>query len=151
MGYDERDCLIVSSPSSDIEEVLLELFARHISHLVVMESVVDASDVAGAVEHGSDVVAHEDDGTLAVEGVEHVVHLVLEALVDVGVGLVEYKQLGLGDDGAGEQHALQLSAGEGADGAAREVGYLHELERVVYPALLPGAMAAEQLPGGVEP
>ena len=112
MGYDERDCLIVSSPSSDIEEVLLELFARHISHLVVMEGVVDAGDVAGAVEHGGDVVAHEDDGTLTVEGVEHVVHLVLEALVDVGVGLVEYKQLGLGDDGAGEQHALQLSAGE---------------------------------------
>ena len=58
MGYDERDCLIVSSPSSDIEEVLLELFARHISHLVVMEGVVDAGDVAGAVEHGGDVVAH---------------------------------------------------------------------------------------------
>ena len=92
--------------------------------------MVDAGDMLHIVEHLGDVVAHDDDGALLVDLLQHLVHLLLESAVDVGVRLIEYHDIGLGDDGTGEEHSLQLSSAQGSDMSVLEVGELHTLQCV---------------------
>ena len=97
---------------SNIEEMLFDSLMGHRNGIVVVESVVDTRHMAGIVNHGGNVVAHDDDGAGAVEFGKSLVHLLLKALVDVGVGLVKDKHLGVGDDSTRKQHALKLATRE---------------------------------------
>ena len=68
--------------------MLFEFLSWHVSCIVIMQVMVDAGDVFHIVEHFGDVVTHDDDGALFVDLLQHLVHLLLESAVDVGVGLV---------------------------------------------------------------
>lgn len=84
--------------------------------------MVDAGDVLHVVEHFGYVVAHDDDGALLVDLLQHLKDR-LESAVDVKVvRLIEYHDIGLGDDGTGEEHSLQLSSAQGSDMSVLEVG-----------------------------
>ena len=97
-------------------EVLLQPLARDARVGVVVQRLVDAGDGLHLLEHGADVVAHEDDGTVAVDFGQQLVEACFEAAVQVGGRFVEDDDLGVGDDGPSQQGALQLSAAQGADG-----------------------------------
>lgn len=73
--------------------MLFELFPRHIGCVVVVQVMVDAGDMLHIVEHLGYVVAHDDDGALLVDLLQHLVHLLLESAVDVGVRLIEINPL----------------------------------------------------------
>ena len=60
--------------------------------------------------HKTEVMGHQDDGESTVELLEEFEKILLDLLVEAGGGLVEQQQLGVGDEGAGEQHALPLAA-----------------------------------------
>ena len=97
-------------------EVLFQPLARDARVGVVVERFVDAGDGLHLLEHGADVVADEDDGAVAVDFGQQFVEAGFEAAVQIGGGLVEDDHFGVGDDGASQQGALQLSAAQGADG-----------------------------------
>ena len=97
-----------------------------------MQMVVHAGDVLHVVEHLGDVVAHDDDGALLVDLLQHLVHLFLESSVDVGVGFVEDDNVWLGDDGTSEEHTLELSTAQSTDMTVFQVGELHTVEGVEY-------------------
>ena len=71
-----------------IQEVLFQFLPWHISCIVIVQMVVDAGDVFHIVEHLGDVVAHDDNGAFLVDLFQHLIHLLLESAVDVGVGFV---------------------------------------------------------------
>ena len=74
---------------SYVQEVLFELFPWHICRVVIMQVMIDTGDVLHVVKHFGDVVTHDDDGALLVDLLQHLVHLLLESAVDVGVWLIE--------------------------------------------------------------
>lgn len=127
---------------SNIEEMLFDSLMGHRNGIMVVESVVDTRHMAGIVNHGSNVVAHDDDGAGAVEFGKGLVHLLLKALVDVGVGLVKDKHLGVGDDSTRKQHALKLATRELAYMMTGQVAEFKAGEDVVNLATLKGIEAA---------
>lgn len=98
-------------------EVTLQPLAADAGVGVVVQRFVDAGDGLDLLQHGADVVAHEDDGAILVDFCQQLVEAGFETLVDVGAGFVQDHYFGVGDDGASQEGALQLSAAEGADGA----------------------------------
>ena len=95
-----------------------------------MQVMVYAGDVLHVVEHFGYIVAHDDDGAFLVNLLQHFVHLLLESAVDVGVWLIEDYHIGLGYDGACQEHSLQLSAAQGSDVAVFELHQLHAFQGV---------------------
>ena len=59
-----------------------------------------------------DVVADHYRGAFFVQLAYQLAHHFLRLLVDVGVWLVEHKDIGLADNGSGKEHSLQLSAAQ---------------------------------------
>ena len=110
--------------------MFLQFFSWHIRRIVIMQVMVYAGDVLHVVEHFGYIVAHDDDGALLVDLFQHLVHLLLESAVDVGVGFIEDYHIGLGYDGSGEEYSLQLSAAEGCDVAIFEFHQLHAFQGV---------------------
>lgn len=84
---------------------------------VVVQRLVDAGDGLHLLQHGADVVADEDDGAFLVDFRQQLVETGFETLVDVGAGLVEDDDFGVGDNGTSQQGTLQLPAAQGTDGA----------------------------------
>ena len=84
---------------------------------VVVQGLVDARHRLDLLQDGADVVADQDDGALAVNLLQQLVEARLEALVDVGAGLVEDDHLGVGHHGPSQQGTLQLSAAQFSDGS----------------------------------
>ncbi len=84
---------------------------------MIIQCLVYAGYGLHLLQHGAYVVADEDDGAVVVNLCQKFVKAGFEALVDVGAGFVEDYQLGVGDDGASQQGALQLSATQCTDGA----------------------------------
>ena len=73
---------------------------------------VEDGDPVGEAEGGAAV--GDQQGRAARHHLRQgLVDLVLDAGVDGGGGVVEEKQPGVGEDGAGERDALALAAGEG--------------------------------------
>lgn len=127
---------------SNIEEMLFDSLMGHRNGIVVVESMVDTRHMAGIVNHGGNVVAHDDDGAGAVEFGKGLVHLLLKALVDVGIGLVKDKHLGGGDDSTRKQHALKLATRELAYMMTGQVAEFKAGEGVVNLATLMGIEAS---------
>lgn len=71
-----------------IQEVLFQFLPRHVGCIVIVQMLVDAGDVFHIVEHLGDVVTHDDNGAFLVDLLQHLIHLLLESAVDVGVGFV---------------------------------------------------------------
>ncbi len=72
---------------------------------------------------------------LGLDALELDLHLAAQLEVERAERLVEQQHLGVVDQRAGERDALLLAAGELGRLAARELGHLHQLERVVGPRL----------------
>lgn len=92
-----------------------------------------AVDDEVAVGHGGDsghFVADEHGGAVGCELGEQAVDVRFEVLVDVAEGLVEHEELGVGDDGATEECALELTSGEATDWAVGKVDHLYLLQGV---------------------
>lgn len=88
--------------------------------------LAEANDMGVVVDDGGEVVGGDDDGCAAggdiAEGVDEVV---VGDGVKRGGGLVEQEEVGFAGEGAGDQDALLLPAGEFGDFAAGEVGDFH--------------------------
>ena len=69
--------------------MFLQFFSRHICSIVIMQMMVDASNVLHIVQYLCNIVAHDDDGAFLVDLFQHLVHLLLKSAVDVGVGFIE--------------------------------------------------------------
>ena len=110
--------------------MFFQFFSWHVCRIVIMQVMVYAGDVLHVVEHFGYIVAHDDDGAFLVDLFQHLVHLLLESAVDVGVGLIEDYHIGLGYDGACQEHSLQLSATQGCDVAVFEFHQLHAFQGV---------------------
>ena len=95
--------------------MLFQFLSRHICRIVVVEMMIYAGDVLYVIEHFGYIMAYDDDGAFPVDLFQHLVHLLLETAVDVGVGLIQYHYIGFGNNGAGEEYSLQLSAAQGCD------------------------------------
>src|SRR5262245_29177460 len=106
----------------DADRGAVERGERRVAQEVARRSVEDQA----AVETGElgdlagdhpDVVAHQDQGhvALAVQVAQHRVEARLRLRIDAAGGLVEDQELGVGDEGAGDQHALLLPRRQGAD------------------------------------
>lgn len=67
---------------------------------------------------GCHLVAHEQDGGAFGKGTYYAVEVRLEMLVDVTQRLVEHQKVGTAYYGTAKERALELPAGEGADGAS---------------------------------
>lgn len=62
---------------------LVQPFGGNIRSGMVMEGLVDASDVLDHAEHGANVVRDQDNGALTVDLFQQLVEMGLEPLVDV--------------------------------------------------------------------
>ncbi len=118
-------------------------------------AVLHDEDLVGEVVDDAEVVADEDDGGAGAgaELDEQVEDLRLDGDVEGAHGLVGDDDLGLGDQGAGDDDPLPLAAGQrpGADVEAVQ-GQVDELGGVADPLLRLGArgplaVAAEERPG----
>lgn len=110
--------------------MFFQFFSWHIRRIVIMQVMVYAGDVLHVVEHFGYIVAHDDDGAFLVDLLQHLVHLLLESAVDVGVRFIEDDHIGLGYDGACQEYSLQLSAAQGSDVAVFEFHQLHAFQGV---------------------
>ena len=95
--------------------MLFQFLSRHICRIVVVEMMIYAGDVLYVIEHFGYIMTYDDDCALPVDLFQHLVHLLLETAVDVGVGLIQYHYIGFRNNGAGEEYSLQLSAAQGCD------------------------------------
>ena len=109
---------------------------------VVVQGLVDARHRLDLLQDGADVVADQDDGALAVNLLQQLVEARLEALVDIGAGLVEDDHLGVGHHGPSQQGTLQLSAAQLADGSTLQPVQSHACHD---PARLFALLAGETL------
>ena len=97
-----------------------------------------------AVAQDADAVAHrqrfflvvgdEDrgDADLALDALQLDLHVDAQRLVERAERLVEQQHARLGDDGAGQRHALALAAGKLVRPAAAELAELDEVERALH-------------------
>ena len=115
-----------------------------------MQVMAYAGDVLHVVEHFGYIVAHDDDGAFLVNLLQHLIHLLLESAVDVGVGLIEDYHIGLGYDGACQEHSLQLSAAQGCDVAVFELHQLHAFQGVEHLLVLRLAISGKEALGLAE-
>lgn len=102
-----------------------ELYHRNIGVVVVVKRMVDTGHMFYIVKYFCYVVADNDDGTVLVYLVQHFIHLSLKPLVDVGVGFVQHDDIGMGNDGPGQQNTLQLAAAERTDVTVLEIFQFH--------------------------
>ena len=116
--------------------MFFQFFSWHICRIVVVEMMIYAGDVLYVIEHFGYIVTDDDDGAFLVNLLQHFVHLLLESAVDVGVGLIEDYHIGLGYDGACQEHSLQLSAAQGSDVAVFEFHQLHAFQGVEHLLML---------------
>lgn len=79
--------------------MLFQFLSRHICRIVVVEMMIYAGDVLYVIEHFGYIMAYDDNGALPVDLFQHLVHLLLETAVDVGVGLIQYHYIGFGNNG----------------------------------------------------
>ena len=110
--------------------MLFQFFSWHICRIVIMQVLVYAGDMLHVVEHFGYIVTDDDDGALLVDLLQHLVHLLLESAVDVGVRLIENHDIGFGYDGTGEEHSLKLTAAEGSDVSVFQFRQLHALQGI---------------------
>ena len=78
-----------------IQKMLFQLFSWHICRIVIMQVLVYTGDMLHVIEHFGYIVTDDDDGALLVDLLQHLVHLLLESAVDVGVRLIENHDIGL--------------------------------------------------------
>ena len=119
-------------------EVLLQLNHRQLRVGVVVYVVVDTGHGLHVLQDGAYVVTYDDDGAIAVDIVEHLVHLFLELPVNVGVGFIQNQHFWSCNDGASQQHTLQLATTQGANGTPAQFGELHSVERFVHHVVVLG-------------
>ena len=67
------------------------------------------------------IMANEEHSTVVVFFAQEIVEKILPFEVEMGVGLVEEKEIGLGNDGAPQQNALPLPATKPFDGPLLEL------------------------------
>ena len=82
---------------------------------------VEAGELGHFLGDHADVVADQDEGdlALAIQVVEEGIERGLRLGVDAARRLVQDEQLGVGDEGARDEHALLLPRGQRADPRAR--------------------------------
>ena len=88
--------------TSNMQKVLFELILRDVGCGMIMQCLVHASDVLGIVHNFGNVVTYHYDGTLLIEVGQHLVHLLLKSLVDIGVWLIKNQHIGLFNNGTCE-------------------------------------------------
>ena len=91
--------------------------------------VVDAEHLVEALgEVGEVVRGEQDDAALVAEGLEHLDDALLRADVDAAEGLVEQDDDGFLRQGAGDEDALPLAAGQLRDQGGAVVPHIHALQ-----------------------
>ena len=104
-----------------VPEEFVDGFFGDFGGRVDVEVVVEAEDALDFAGDGEDIVGDEHDGHALAEFSEGFVEGGLDALVDIGGGFVEEEELGFGDEGAGDEDALALAAGEVGEGFVGDV------------------------------
>lgn len=110
--------------------MLFQFLSRHIGRIVVVEMMIYAGDMLYVIEHFGYIMTYDDNGALPVDLFQHLVHLLLGAAVDIGVGLIQYYYIGFGNNGAGEEYSLKLPAAQGCDMAVFQLCELHLFQTV---------------------
>ncbi len=113
-----------------LEDFEQDIFRKPDGVVVVVKRAVETSDLVAGRDDGAEIVRHHDNGecVLGADGLEELREGFLCALVDAGGGLVEEEDSWGGDQCAGDEDALLLSAGEAADGLIGEVSHAHGIE-----------------------
>jgi hypothetical protein len=123
--------------------------------VVVVEGAVEAGDAVGNGADGAEVVADEDDRQpeVRLKTLDEFDEPLLAGRVDAGRRLVQEQQLRAGREGARDVRALQLPAGQFADGLVGVVGDADALEQRVGEREVGRRVAAEEarLAGQPEP
>ena len=100
--------------------------AGHLARRALAADVgVDADDVAGAVHDEVQIVGNQQHAAIQA-GADVFYQLVKGRLareVHPLHGLVKHQKIGLAQDGAGDEHPLQLAAGEALNGAVQASGH----------------------------
>src|SRR5262245_52730096 len=117
------------------------------------EAAVQARQLGHFLRDDADVVAHQDerDVALAIQVVQQGVEAGLRLRIHAARRLVQDQQLGLGDEGPGDEHALLLPDRERADTSRRMTLHADLAQHVVDPLLLRRADPSEQPEDGHEP
>lgn len=102
-----------------------EAFGRDVG----VERAGEAGNAIASGGDGADVVADDDDGELEglVECGQHLGELLLAGDIDTDGGFIEEEDAGSRGDGASDHGALELAAGELADGVIGEMGDADDL------------------------
>ena len=96
------------------------------------DGAVEADDAGEVNGDGVDFVGGEDDGDAGVVEVVEEVHYVVAGFdVDAGGGFVQQEEFGAADEGAGEEDALLLAAGELSDVAFGQAGDAQSLHHIL--------------------
>ena len=77
---------------------------------MIIQSFVDTGDRFHLLQHRADVVTDKDNGTFFINFRQQLVEACFETLVDIRAGFVQNKHGRVGDYGASQKRALQLSA-----------------------------------------
>ena len=93
------------------------------------DCLAEANDMGVVIDDGGEVVSGDDDGCAAGRDIaERVDEVVVGDGVERGGRLVEQQEVGFAGEGAGDEDALLLSAGEFGDFATGEVGDFHRVQ-----------------------
>src|SRR5882672_6519318 len=117
------------------------------------QPAVETGELGDLLGHHPDVVAHQDQGhvALAIEMVEQGVEARLGLGVHPAGRLVQDQQLGLGDQRPRDQHPLLLAGRQRADARGRVRGHPHLAEHLRDALAFRAADAPEEAERGQEP
>ena len=131
------------------EGEIARIVAHRLGRAAAADMAVEADDAVGGGHDQMQVVAdHEDAAALLLaDAVDQPEEGGLALVVDAGGRLVEHEEVGTTEQGAGEQDALQLAAGERLQRPAAEPGDADAGERCLP---LGGRMAVRQVEEAVD-
>jgi hypothetical protein len=105
--------------------------AGEVGGVVGVDAAIDAEDALAEVIDDAEVVGDGEDGELGFEGFDGFEEPGFDGEVDIGGGFVEEEDLGFANEGAGDEDALALAAGEFGEGVLGVVDEVHAFEGMV--------------------
>ncbi len=113
-----------------LEDAEKDILGQALRAVVVVQRAIEARHAVAGRDDAAEIVRDDDEGEAEalLEVVEQADEPFLAGLVDAGGGLIEEQEPGFGDQGAGDEDALLLAAGQAPDGLLREGQHIDGLE-----------------------
>lgn len=102
--------------------------AREIGGKVGVDMSIDAEDALSEVRNDAEIVGDGKNGEALFEGLDCFEELGLDGEIDICGGFVEEEELGIANEGAGDEDALALAAGELCERVAGLVDEIHAIK-----------------------